>query len=478
MYIRPIERWWVAAIAIIILFLSASADAGAQTVVNFEDASIPTGATMGTQYSDRGVLFDGGFLDTDPAAHSGQRVVRAIPPGVEFFDVVPFVIRFRPGMKVTRVKLFAGSQSASLNGKLTAFDADTGGNVVAVDGHPVPQNTFTTAFQVTAANIRRVEFQLEGTSYSSIDDLEFDGDTPPPLPTQAPVVQLTRPINGLDVDIPGDLPRLDIEGTVAGDGLLPNVTVTVAYRLPPESTAPPLKLVLALTGSGTTRQFTLPGGMTPLPLGPVTVTATAENIAGLKGTATSTVTNLPRGVRDRFFTEGGTATLGEFQYGLLGACATAVYERGAISGRSGGIGALAIRGDIFTKWLSLRGTFNERGWFGCPTNDEGDTLGGARSQSFERGRIYAKLPGIAPPGAVYVPAVFVDAIDKRGGDAGVGLPLADPSDSTGAMQTWLFQRFARPGDDDWILPSTLEIRGTPPRLWMERRLGPGLRDPG
>ena len=109
--------------------------------------------------------------------------------------------------------------------------------------------------------------------------------------------------------------------------------------------------------------------------------------------------------------------LREFQYGLLGSCAIAVYEHGAISGRSGE--AIAVRGDVFTKWLSLRGPYNETGWFGCPTNEEGETLAGARSQPFERGRIYAKLPTIAPPVAFYVPAVFVDAIDKRGGDPGI-----------------------------------------------------------
>ncbi len=349
--------------------------------------------------------------------------------------------------------------------------------MVAVAGHPVVPNKFTTAFEVAAPDIRRVELQLDGTPYVSIDDLEFDGDSPPPLPTTPPVVQLTQPINNTEVDIPGDLPRMEIAGTVTGEGLRSNVIVTVGYRLPPESTAPPLKLWLSLTGSGPTRQFSLEGGITPLPLGPVTVTAVAENIAGLKGTATSNLTNLPRAVRDRFNTEGGTPALGEFQYGLLRGCSIAVYERGAISGRDGG--AIAVRGDIFTKWMSLRGNFNERGWFGCPTGEERDTIiGGARSQPFERGRIYARLPTIAPPEAVYVPAVFAEAIDKRGGDEKVGLPLGDPTNSAGPMQTWLFQRFDRPGDEEWILPSTLEIRGTPPKLWMERQIGKWLIGPG
>ena len=46
-----------------------------------------------------------------------------------------------------------------------------------------------------------------------------------------------------------------------------------------------------------------------------------------------------------------------------------------------------------------------------------------------------------------MPAVFVDAIDKRGGEETVGIPIAEPTSSTGVMQTWLFQRFTRPGPD-------------------------------
>jgi hypothetical protein len=469
---KRITQWSKVVLATI--FLSASMDAFAQTTLDFED--LATGTTITTQYASRGVLFEGAYLETDAAAHSGTRVIRETKPGTEVFVIVPLVIRFTSLQ--ARVKLFAGSQFDSENGTLKAFDS--AGIVVASDGpRLVQQNTFTAAFEVSAAtpNIARVEFQLENSSFASIDDLEFQGDPAASLPTEAPVVQLTQPVNGINVDIPNDIPRLDIAGTVTGDGLPSQVTVTVGFKRPPGSAnLPPLTLVLELTGTGTTRQFTLPGGMTPLPLGPIVVTATAENIAALKGTATSTLANLPQAVRDRFNSEGGAAVLGEFQYGLLGSCAIAVYEHGAISGRNGG--AIVVRGDVFTKWLSLRGPFNESGWFGCPTNEEGDTLAGARSQPFERGRIYAKLPTVAPPVAFYVPAVFVDVIDKRGGDPGIGLPLGDPSDSTGALQTWLFQQFARPGDQDSFAPSTLEIRGTPPTLWMERQVGPWLQGPG
>ena len=463
-------------LCLLVITLCSVSVTPAQTVLDFEDADIPTNTTIDAQYGLRGVLFEHASLEQDPAAHSGMRVLRSIRTGTEYFGPpLPFVMTFTSAQ--ARVKFFAGSQGVSLNGTLTAFDSS--GNVVATDGPRfVPQDTFTTAFQVTipTPSITRVEFQLENTAFESIDDLEFEGE-PPPTPPPQPIVTITHPIDGINVDIPGDLPKLDIAGTVTGEGLLSRVTVTVAFKRPPESAAlPPLTLELDLTGTGTTRQFSLPDGMNGVPLGPITVTATAQNVGGLKGSATSTITNLPRAVRDRFITEGGAAVFGEFQYGIVGLCSIAVYKHGAICGRSGG--AIVIRGDIFTKWLSLRGPFNETGWFGCPSNEEGDTIGGARSQPFERGRIYAHLPGVAPPAAFYVPTVFTEAIDKRDGDEGIGLPLADPTDSAGVMQTWLFQRFLRPDNPDGLLPSTMEIRGSPPTLWMERQLGTWFQGPG
>jgi hypothetical protein len=462
----------VAALATI---LSAGPAMGAPTLLDFED--IAAGTTITAQYGSRGVIFQQAYLDSDPAAHSGTRVLRSLKGG-EIFTPKPFVITFTSPQ--TRVKLFGGSQYAPLNGTLTAYDA--GGNVVATDGpRPVPQNTFTTAFEVTvpSASITRVEFQLENSPFESIDDLEFEGEPAAPPPTQPPVVQILSPANGTE----RDLNQLDITGTVTGDGLLSPVTLTIDSRRPPESTAPPFTSDVDLAGSGTTRQFAL-AIFGPAPLGPVTITGTAENIAGLKGTGTSTFNNLPAAIRNRFLADGGAATFGDFSFGLfLGdACKIAIYERGAIS-TDGSASTRVILGDILTKWLSLRTLSNPSG-LGCPLEDERDALGVARAQGFAGGRIYAKLPGAAPPGTAYVPAVFVDALQKRG-DESNGLPLADPTDSVGPMQTWLFQRFSRPDiprpdnpdclsrtdKPDCLLPSTMEIRGSPPVLWMERQAG-------
>ena len=58
---------------------------------------------------------------------------------------------------------------------------------------------------------------------------------------EVPVATITQPIDGVNVDVPGDIPKIDIAGTVTGEGLLSHVTATVAFRRPPESaTLPPL----------------------------------------------------------------------------------------------------------------------------------------------------------------------------------------------------------------------------------------------
>ena len=378
----------------------------------------------------------------------------------EIFTPIPLVMTFTSPK--ARVRLFAKSVSAPLEGTLIAFDAAD--HVVAQDGpRLVPIDSFTTGFEVidpdSTPSIVRVELRLQNGTYFAIDDLEFDGDPPPPPPPAPPVVQVTSPPNGAELDVA----TIDIAGTVTGQGLLATAKLTVLYRRPPESTAPPFTSALGLNGSGTTRTFSLTG-FTGVPLGPITITVTAQNFAAQEGSGSTTFNNLPAAIRGRFAAEGGAATFGGFRFGLfLDGCKVAVYDQGAISADLAGVTRL-IRGAILTKWLALRGPFNQTGFFGCPLGPERDGPGGSRAEDFQHGRIYTH----ATIGTFSVPSVFVDAIDKRGGDEATGLPTAEPVSSSGLMQTWLFQRFQRPNRSD-LQPSTLEIRGTPPRLWIERQ---------
>jgi hypothetical protein len=441
---------------VVLLVTTWSPGARALTVLNFED--LTPGTTVIAQYGPRGVLFNSAYLDTDPVAHSGARVLRSVPPTSEIFTVFPFVINFTSPQ--ARVKLFAGWATTPINGTLTAFDANSA--VVAKDGpRAVGVNAFTTAFEVTApaAVIMRVELQYENSAFEAIDDLEFDGTPAATVPTEPPVVKVLSPASG-----DRDLEQFDITGTVTGEGLLSPVTLTVQSLRPPESTAPPFTSVTDLLGTGTTRTFELAiSGSAPL--GPVTVTASATNTGGLTGVGTSSFTNLPAAIRNRATAEGGSALLGAFRFGLfLAGCKMAVYEHAAIT-TDGSNATRIIRDPILTKWLSIKGTFNETGNFGCPLGEERDGPTGSRAQDFTGGRIFA-----TPNGPFYVPAVFTNAIDIRGQENAMGVPLSDPTSSVGAMKTWLFQQFTRPEHPE-LLPSTLEIRGTPPALWIQRQGG-------
>jgi hypothetical protein len=446
-----------AIVAAFLGLLAAGVPAGA-TVLDFED--LPAPLVVRTQFSPRGVLLDFAFLSKasqlDPAtvARSGTQVLRGSDPGAGEFSPGPMVVRFTSPQ--SRVRLFAGGEIAAV-GTLRAFDA-AGDPVGPVDGpRNVAAKVFTTQFEVAVAtpSIARVELFYENGGFEAIDDLELEGDPPAPPPPTPPVVQITRPVDGAEVDTT----TIDIAGTVTGPGLLSPATIVIVERRPPGSTAPPFRSALELSGTGTDRTFALPA-FGRLGLGPIQITVEAENTGGLEGSASVTITNLPQPIRDRFAAEGGVGQLGSFRFGVSAAgCQVAVYELGAIGVDGGGV-THVIRGANLLKWLALLGRFD-----GCPLGEEGDGPPGSRVQDFQGGRIYTSTRG-----TFVVPTVFVDAIGKRGEPAATGVPIADPTSSVGAMQTWLFQRFARL-DRPEDLPSTLEIRGTPPTLWIERQEG-------
>ncbi len=390
-------------------------------------------------------------------AHSGTQVLLSADPALEF-DPGPLVIEFTGDQQ--HVHLFASPpfSRTPIPGTLRAFDAN--GALVAQDGpKPVDPRGFTTAFEVrtAAAVIRRVELQMGTSDFEAIDDLLFEGEVPPPLPPP-PVVQILSPFDNMDLDAP----TVNITGTVTGETLLPSVTLTSQYLLPPGSTIPPFRTAIPLSGSGTQRTFAL---SLKAAFGPQVLTVEAQNTGGT-GSATVHFTYLPGPIRERFQSTGGTATFGNFQYGGGGgSCQIAVYERGAIA--LADTTTYVILGDIFSKWVSLQDPQNPNtvtGLLGCPVSEGRGALANSRSQDFLNGRIYAGLP----TGVHYVPAPFVQAIDILGGEVSTGLPMADPNTSV-ASDTWLFQQFARPGQPG--LPCTLEIKGNPPVLYVERQGG-------
>jgi hypothetical protein len=163
---------------------------------------------------------------------------------------------------------------------------------------------------------------------------------------------------------------------------------------------------------------------------------------------------------------------GALKFGMSDAgCVIAVYEKGAIAASTSGTQTFVVQGPIFQKWLAVRDPGSNLSRLGCPTAEETDTIAGARMQDFRRGRIYKTANATA-----WTPEVFRDAIVALDGEAATGVPVTDPTSSSGAMQTWLFQRFARL-DHPGIEASTLEIRGNPPVLFVER-VGEGIETAG
>ncbi len=434
------------------------------TLFTFDD--LPLGTAVYRKYAPRSLTFpNGALIANNPAPHSGSQLVHmyqaefiALPMSMEFLS------------PQYHVRVFVGSQEpGALIGTATAYDST--GAVLAQDGpKPVAPAACSTAFELLTkkpAAITRVDIVVEsqtawGTSLVdiAIDDLLIEGDPPPALPTAPPTVHIATPIANAEIDSPS----IVVSGTAEGDGL-PSVTLlSLDGPRPPHDLSGPFLASIALNGTGTVRTF---AQSIPARLGDQHLTVTVENTAGLDGVASVDLVNLPQAVRQRYAAEGGsdlTLGLGLLKWVVRTANRViAVYANGAIG--FDGSATRVIRGVVFTKWAAWVDAKTAGGlgdWeIFCPTSEERDAPMGSRAQDFHGGRIYASASGV-----FYTPGVFRDCIDTLGGELSVGIPSQDPQRCP-AGNTWLFQRFVRqPGMT--AMTATLEIKGLPPRLWVQR----------
>jgi hypothetical protein len=451
-------RFGITTLFALVAFVALATGEAAAVSFDFED--LPNGTNVQAQYGPRGLIFPGGgaYVVTDPHARSGTRVLRSIAPNAEVFTPAPLVMTFTSPQN--HVAFFASNYTGGTGqGTLKVFGANSA--VLGQDGpKTVPADSFTASFdvRVPAGGIVRAEFQIENSALELIDDLVVEGTTSVGTSTP-PRVAFTNPPNNAALS-PGPVV---LRGTVTGDGLLDQITLRVAFGLPDGSTAPPSTNTVTLTGSGTSRTFALNYSAIT---GVYAVTAVALNSSNLQGTATIRFTALPDAIRARYTASGGVAVFGNLRFGAGEAgCVAAIYDKGLIA--AVGSTTFIVKGQIFQKWMATREGSNPMSKLGCPSAEERAALAGARAQDFKHGRIYANAGTTA-----YVPEVFRDAIETLGGEAATGVAVTDPTDSTAAMQTWLFQRFARL-DNPSIEPSTLEVRGSPPVLYVER-VGEGL----
>jgi hypothetical protein len=440
----------------------AARSAWSQTVITFEE--VPSGTVLTNQYGAKGVHFHGPTTGTSTVANSGQMVLYSVPPGVEAFTFPgPLLITFDTGQ--SRVRIHAGTPwTQPVTATLTAFNAT--GQAVAHDGPRVlAPGEVKTLMEVKTPQqvIRRVELLYASDGNEVLDDLEFTGAPPTDVPTTPPAVHITAPVSGQ----PTANTTVTVTGDIVGPGVGSSGVVRVHIPRPPgSSTTADYQSVLTLAPAGTSDTHTFSQPITLSGIGPQTITLDVENSAGLHGQASVVVDSMAAPLRARFVAEGGAATFGAFAFGSVNnvaACTYVVYANGSIAATS--TQTFVVRGAPFTKWRALQdqGRFPQ---LGCPATEARSVAYNGTAQDFAGGRVYSGAAG-----AYFVPSVFAAAIDVLGGETGVGLPIADPtSDSGPAFVTWLFQRFARQGIP---LNSTLEIRGNPPKLYVERQAGDG-----
>jgi hypothetical protein len=440
-----------------LLGLGTTAARAAPITIDFED--LPVDQTIGIKYIRNGVVFTGAFIDTadghrtSPAAHSGLHVAHHFQPE---FGAGPMVIEFRSAQ--THVFFFGGSaqDTGNVTGTATAFDA--GGRMIAQDGpKPLTPSICATLFdlRVGSASISRVEFIALLSSIAidtAMDDLGFEGNAAPPVPTDTPSVNINSFANGEMIDAASDT----LGGTVTGEGLPAEVMVAIDRQRPPGDETPPDILSIPLIGTGTTRNFSSP---IRLSLGGQTITVTAENEGGLDGKSSVSIINLPSVIRD------GAGSLGALAWAWNAVhCRIAVYASGALA--TDNVNQFRIDSTMLPKWtawvLAKSHSGVDHDLF-CPTENPRTAIAPTIAQNFRGGRLYFDQI----KGALFVPGVFAQAIDTLGGEAATGVPQADPQTSPVA-HVWVFQRFARGPTG---LPSALEIKGDPPELWVERQGG-------
>ncbi|MGH9883389.1 MAG: hypothetical protein ACRD6N_18290, partial [Pyrinomonadaceae bacterium] len=308
-------------LAIVILLLLATDDLLAKpgrpprggpspiaTLLTFEE--LPTGTAVTYQYGAKGVSFRGALIARENTARSGDRVLYSGNPADEF-DPGPLIIDFASGQRY--VKLYAGTVYSQITATLTAYDA--AGAVLVRDGpRSVALGQLSTMMQVTnpSSLIRRVELLYTPNTFEMIDDLEFDGQAPPPVPSTAPIVTITAPAPPCPLCRAPQTTRASytIEGRVTGKQLASQALIKMQVVRPPGSSTTSLYTYsVTLTGTENLRTFAHP---VTLGLGPTRITVEAENTGGLRGQASSSITYLPQPIRDRLAQTGG---LGTFVFG-------------------------------------------------------------------------------------------------------------------------------------------------------------------
>jgi hypothetical protein len=322
--------------------------------------------------------------------------------------------------------------------------------------------------------------------------------TPNPA-ADCPPTHATIALNPLPGPNQWTVPQVVLSGSVAGfDSRAPYIAISVQKVQPPPNNAllpapndisPPAQYCATLDASGNFSE------LIPLGLGKLNVILTVSDLCGnVIGSRSVQFIDLPQPIRDRFTQETGGAAENAFLWGVT----TPSGQVAVFNQSSTGAGYMAIadvfsgqasstvkvEGDICFKWMQwVSEPYHEAPMDFCPLSEfngpfqVAGTVPSATGsyQDFVAGRIYESvgngfIPGLPNKQLLFVPRAFADALDTLEGVETPDFPdfpLSDPLECPGT-HTWIFQQFQREYDS---APITMEIKGEPPTLWVERRGG-------
>jgi hypothetical protein len=498
---RTMLRRFVVTTVLLLSFAAAEGTSVAAGVtLDFESFPDGTPTSLGdqitTQYASDGVVFDYHpplvpLIERPPnsnQAHSGNFVLVGPDSGQEFGDG-DFQIRFPSPQSL--VQLWGGSECDNAPATLTAFSCvGTVCNIVApIDSHVTTPGQVSVLFSVATSTpqINMVSFHVEiqalaGNCAEEIDDLHFEGGTPP-TSGPPPTIQLSAPASGN-----GDYSTQSVvaTGTYTGSSLY-QLEVDLVTLETQAGTPSILPAVIIPQASGTNVPFSVVlKSAGQLPIGDFQVAAKITDFNNQTGQASINFSNFPAPLAAT------DPNFGAFRFGVNDTnCDIAFFQGGAIAKFPQGSIPLttSIPTGIFQKWLTVNSPIlwpNQT--LGCPIAEAVFVKGNWQAQDFEHGRIF--LPAQSP--AIYVPGILrsaIQALTPSGGGNNtaiqiddefitVGQPVADPDlDLDVDNPTWAFQRFAQSDLDPFTGPptwNTLEIRGRTPQLFVERVGG----DPG
>jgi hypothetical protein len=459
----------------------AAAVTGA-TVITFDD--LPENTLVRNQYLDKGVYFNSGHISCESDLTfpcTGNQVLRSARPSTEQ-DIEPLHVSFTGPQ--ARVKFFGGFDGAGEQRVLRVYDAS--GALIGQDGPRVVGPGFTTPFEVSLPTARIMSFEFDAIVVTGgrklLDNLEFEGP-PPVLPTTPPRVRIVAPVDR--AELTDEI--VHVEGTVTGEQVV-SAVLTYTRRLPGNDQHESFDYPLVLTGTGNSRTFSQD---VEVGVGAAWFKVTATNAANLSSAPVSLVMVLPPPIRARIAAEtppGGEWPYGGFVVGSLGrghaVCEYAAYQFTAVTKREDPyahpplpLEVHMIGPHLYKSWTQIVLPTTREPRLGCATSEETvvqtDSAGTptAWAQDFGASRLYYS----AATRAHWVSRRFAKTIDDLGGVAMIGLPVEDPRSDSDANygDTYEFQRFRRPDG----LESTLEVRGDPMRLWVERRGGDGTGYP-